>query len=300
LISTSNFESFLESQFRALKYGEKKLLFSSSSREIEPGIWLSRGTVIHPTAKIIPPVFIGYDCQLFERVEIGPNAILESNSVIDKNTKVKESLICKLSYVGRHLEVERSIIDRNILINTKYGTVVNLKDDFILGELPARVGVFPFYNLLERFVALIFLILFFPAYIYLLMVETPEVKEVVVIPGNPTKKPYTLTKWIRFSYGRYFRSYPLIFKIFTGKVHLIGVNPRTPEEVDMMPSEWKKLYFHSKLGLITLADLDYGIDKGVLNERYTSEAFYSANQSFGLDVKLFWRWLRKKIKYAGL
>ena len=91
--------------------------------------------------------------------------------------------------------------------------------------------------------------------------------------------------------AHFFRHYPLLKEIVKGKVHFIGSTPRSIKEIEAMPSDWRALYLTSRLGLITLADLDKGDTE---DERYASDAYYAVHRNFLFDVKCFFRWLKQK------
>ena len=102
-----------------------------TANEVEPGIWLSRNINLHPTAHLIPPVYIGQDCRIDKGVFLGPNAIIGHNCVIDSDSTITESVIFSGSYVGQGLELSQVMVDRNRLINTHMGTDITIVDDFI-------------------------------------------------------------------------------------------------------------------------------------------------------------------------
>jgi hypothetical protein len=71
---------------------------------------------------------------------------------------------------------------------------------------------------------------------------------------------------------------------------MVGVAPRTAEEILALPSDWRSLYRSSKAGLISEADIMFG-DSATDEEIYSAEAFYSAKPTLKHDLRLFWQYV---------
>jgi len=80
-----------------------------TGREIEKGIWLSRNVMLQPSARLIPPVYIGKNCRIGKKVQLGPNAVVGKDCVLDDGSVVAESVIFPSSYVGEALELKHFI-----------------------------------------------------------------------------------------------------------------------------------------------------------------------------------------------
>jgi hypothetical protein len=64
-----------------------------------------------------------------------------------------------------------------------------------------------------------------------------------------------------------------------------------------MPGDWKTIYLGSKAGLITEASVMFGKSPSE-DELYTAEAYYSATESIGHDLKLLWLYMRRLFLYG--
>lgn len=278
-------------------------IFPTTARMVDPGIWVSRGVSLHPLAKIVSPVFIGENCQIKDNTQIGPNAIIEKNCIIDSQSHIENSLVLQRSYVGENLDVRNSIIDRNLLINLSLETHVTIRDDFILCELkPPSLLSYPL-RLLERAGAAFIYCLLYP--IYLWMKKTHDIKqeEMLLLPASEDIGQWKSFPWLTFepkpdhiptSLQIYFKRLPLLVNLIGGEIHLVGVIPRSIEDVQKLPPDWQKLYLRSKIGLITLSDLDTG-PYPTTDDCYTAEIYYAIHMSFWYDLKLFLRWLKNKV-----
>ncbi len=102
-----------------------------NGREIEDGIWLSRNVILHPTAKITPPAYIGEDCNIGKGAHLGPNVVIGKSCVVDSRSVIADSVIFSGSYVGESLELRDVLVDKNRLINTRIGSEITITEDFI-------------------------------------------------------------------------------------------------------------------------------------------------------------------------
>ncbi len=304
LLSVQNLQALAKSNHKLISQIQPTFLFPSNSRMVEKGVWLSRGVTIHPNAKITPPVFIGEACQINAYAQIGPNSVIENNCLIDESSIVQHSLICQRSYVGQGLEVKNSIVDRNTIVNLSLGAYLSMQEEFILSELHAPSLTNYLLKSLGQYFAGLLIILFSPLFLYLFCTRTLEKIPVVLLPAsheNFKRQTFALyffkrkDEEIKWDFPKSFlASLPMLFNVVRGELHVTGVAPRSVEEVEQMPDDWRSLYLRSKVGLITLAMVEQGAQPDQ-DELYAAEAYYTACMSFGYDVKLFIRWLLKKL-----
>ena len=102
------------------------------------GVWVARNATIHRTADLIPPVYVGENSHIRAGVRLGPHAIVASDCIVGNHTSIEDALVVSGSYVGEHLELNRVIVDGNVLLDVDLDTAVTLTDDFILGSLTAN------------------------------------------------------------------------------------------------------------------------------------------------------------------
>lgn len=299
-LSSLNFKEYLQSNIHSMTHKIPGFRLPTTAREVQKGVWISRSVAIHPHVKVEPPVFIGEDCQIMSDAELGPNVVIESNCMIDEGSKLRDSILSQNSYVGQSLNLQNSLIDRNLLINLTHETSVTVQDDFILSEItPTPVALHPI-RVIVRIVALILYGLLYPIDLYLK--RTCELSRTNFLQ-IPTSNNAGL--WKTFALETYkpkgnlslnqvqklFCKIRYLLAISKGYIYIVGVAPRTIEEVKNLPLDWKKLYLKSKIGLINLAQLDFH-DHPTTNELYAAEAFYAINMGFFFDLKLIFRWFK--------
>jgi hypothetical protein len=123
-----------------------------------------RGCHIHPSAKLVAPVWIGEQVKIGKDCVIGPNTRIEAMSVIDEGTVVTQSSVGDLSYVGSALEVTGSTIMRGQMYRASLAMSLDVNDEALLTGLTEsrqtawwlltlvfvlKVGCSPLYGLMR-------------------------------------------------------------------------------------------------------------------------------------------------------
>lgn len=276
--------------------------------ENERGVWISRNVVIHPSAHITPPVYLGPNCRLGKGAQIGPYAVISGNCIVDAHTTVEDSLITSGSYVGEHLELRDSIVSRNLLVNARLETGVSIQESFLLGNLadsPHRSWL----GAAAEALAAIFLIVLLSPLILLLALYAAiarrvefAVAEIVQTPASGNSQSWTTYRlpfvsaapWSACAPGGwkslFTRFLPGLFAVARGKISLVGLPPRTREEVNGLPKDWQSLYLNGKAGLITEATV-LEQEHGMAPDAYLTEACYCATRNWKHDLGLFARYV---------
>jgi NDP-sugar pyrophosphorylase family protein len=270
--------------------------------ENDRGVWISRNVVIHPSVKIVSPVYIGPNCRLNRGARIGPNVVISSNCIVDSHTTVQNSLLTSGSYVGQGLELEDSIVDRNLLVNVRLDTRLNVTEDFLLGKLSMPAPHHWLRTTIEPLIAVILMVLFLPFFFIalcgmLLRRKWPVSVQVLKLPADDSAQSQRFSKlwFVPFSSWEdhvpagwssfLWRFLPGLFTVACGGTGFVGLSPRTSEQLRKMPSDWKSLYLRSRTGLITESSIVVGANGGEM-EIYLAEACYAATRSWKHDLKL--------------
>ncbi|MFO7797280.1 MAG: sugar phosphate nucleotidyltransferase [Promethearchaeati archaeon] len=77
---------------------------------------IDKGSDVHETVKIIPPVMIGENTVIRQNCTIGPNAIIGNNVYIEKSCNISQSLIYNEVYISKRTSIRNAIISDNCLI----------------------------------------------------------------------------------------------------------------------------------------------------------------------------------------
>ena len=306
-LSVQSYEELLASHRRVLAKEFSGLMLTS--READKGIWLSRNVSLHPTALLVPPVYIGENCRIGAGVQLGPNAVVGSDCVLDTRCTVANSVIFPRSYVGEALELADVIVDKNRLINVRVGAAVSVADDFILGSLSDSHIRQRLTRALSQVTGVALLVFSWPLLLAtalcLKLVRRGPVlhnKEVVRLPAPSDEAQWrTFQLWsfcpeVTIGEARkqwnggglrdlFLRFLPALINIAKGELHFVGVSPRTQEEIRTLTHDWQALYRRAKAGIVTEAYVHYGATP-TENELYSAEAFYSVTAGMRHDLKL--------------
>jgi hypothetical protein len=290
-MDTRAFRPLLHSNMSVLAKPES-ILFPAAARQIEAGVWISRGAQVDPGATLRKPTYIGEGCQIGRGAVIGPHSVVEDWSIVDHDTIVERSLVCRNSYVGPGLHLADSIIDRNLLVNVSQDTQVSVTDDFILGELNGSTHRSWGKPFIGRCLAATLLVLLSPIVLAAAITSPVSFRDVLSLPAPLDPRQWSTVRWldIRSRNATLGQRLCGLFNVVRGHGNLVGLPPRTPEEVEQLPTDWKNLYLSSKVGLLTLENLH---EEGNHEpEAYSAEAYYAAKANPLLDLQILYRWLR--------
>jgi len=313
-LDARTYKSLLEANLRVLNKKFTGLLLKTN--EIEEHVWISRNVVLHPTAKILPPVFIAQDCRIEKNTIIGPGAIISENTVVDKYASVKNSVIMPDSYIGEALNIRDSIVNKNRMINTRLDADISLTEDFLLGSLvkktqrPLRIRIPSFIAGFLLFVPTCPLIML-AAIIKKIhcqgslfqkteFLQLPAVSDssdwqtatLYHLCGETKSRDIQTLTGQKPLYDFFFRFLPGLISVLSGHMHIVGLPPRSPEEVKHLPKDWRDLYLKGKPGLITENFVVHGPAANE-DDNYTAEIFYATRASLKHDFSLFVRYLRQ-------
>lgn len=303
----------LETQNRMLA-GEFPQLLRASGQAAE-GIWIQRNVRLHPSVKLVAPVFINKNCQIDRNVQLGPNTVLSEGCIVDNGCTISDSLILPESYVGEGLEVEESIVSKDALYNVRHDVAISITDDLIMGSLADAGLASCLFRIASRLSALAILAVTWPALLVTLLIykfsapgTVVQSNDVVQLPrrGEKGRLNTFRTWWFgrssvepsekmanRWTMWKHFfcEFLPGLTAVARGRQAFVGITPRTVEQMQQLPEEWRNLCYQSKAGVITEAFVQYG-GNATQDELHTSEVFYTAVGSFRYDAALMLRYIK--------
>jgi lipopolysaccharide/colanic/teichoic acid biosynthesis glycosyltransferase len=297
-------EGLLAAQGMALRHEFPGLLITG--RDATPGVWLSRNVQLHPTAELTPPVFIGADCSIGPGVRLGPDAVIGNHCLLDSHSTVTRSAVLPHSYVGEGLELADAIVDRNLLVNARLGAALTVSEQFLLGNLAHRPLTEALKAFVRRTVAAVLLFLALPALLVTALVlrctrrgPVFAVRDVLRLPASGGRAA-TFRLW---SFSQDLSEYqvgppslrhlllcflPGLVNVVRGEMHLAGLPPRSPEEVEGLPRDWQETYRGGVAGLVSEAAL---LSAPLTeDDAYSADAYHLACRSLRYDLGLVLRY----------
>lgn len=104
-------------------------------REVEPGVILCRNVELHPSARVVPPVFLGEDVRIGRNATIGPDAVVHRASIVSEHSEVVGATVLPHTFVGEDLDLREMIALPNRLWSVEMQIEVPISDAFIIGDL---------------------------------------------------------------------------------------------------------------------------------------------------------------------
>ncbi|MGI6711569.1 MAG: sugar phosphate nucleotidyltransferase [Bacillota bacterium] len=104
--------------------------------KLTEGIWVGKGTEIHPDARLEPPVFLGNDVKIGKDVFIGSYSVVGSNSILEEGVSLKRSIVWNNVFMGKKATLRGTTVCNRVKIKshaaTYEGSVIG--DDTVLDE----------------------------------------------------------------------------------------------------------------------------------------------------------------------
>ncbi len=122
-----NLKQYLQAQFDVL---QKKVDVQLEGKLLKEDVMAGEGTRVDPKAKIIPPVFIGKNCQIKGKVYLDGYVVLGDNVILEDGAQISHSVIGNNVYVGEHTEVMGSVVGSSSVIKSR----VVIADGVVIGD----------------------------------------------------------------------------------------------------------------------------------------------------------------------
>ncbi len=271
--------------------------------EVESGVWLSRNIEIHPTARIVAPVFIDADVRVGKRSVIGPYASIGKGSVISEDVSINNSMVHSNTYIGTGLDFHQCVVRQRSLYHAAYETTIELRDDLLLNSVQLTQSKL-LDGVLNKLLAISLFIVFMLPYVclrVLLISRTHRQQyEYVKTPvrANATGHPLVYTKQLQvqgWPYAtlkgwQYFFCvvYPGLWTVLKGQMQVIGLRARTQEEWVTMSPHWRELVGRTQTGLIHETFMEGGHSL-TRSQQEAIERVYVANESIRYKASLLGR-----------
>lgn len=278
-------------------------------RESREGIWIARTARVHPTAKLVPPVYLGESSQVAEAAVVGPFAVIGEESIVGVESSVSQAVLRAGSYLGPEMRLSNAIVDGGRLQSLTHGVAMRITDEQFLGAVPAHTAAERPAKPLERVLAaLMFLALLPIAALTGVVLKLCRVGP-VLCRSHPVRIPretdgraldtFALWSFTPCGTGRVqgpgkgrashllLRILPGLLSVVRGDLRFVGVPPRTPEEVEALPEYWRDVYLKAEPGLLTETDVRTEVSEHA-EMMLASEAFHATRPGWQHAVAL-WR-----------
>ena len=262
-------------------------------REFSPGVYVGLRVRVADSAKLKAPAWIGANVWLGPRSIVGPGAIIEDDVYVDDGAEISHSIVGPKTYVGALTEVKESLAWGRDLLNLATGSVTEVTDHFLLGDLGAATR--PVTSPLPaRLLALLVLLITSPVVVLAwLKPRAPGqplfIRKVAERSGTRVARPVgdTMVYYELAGIRGKWRRWPQLWSIFRGKFVWIGNRPLAPEQAAKLTEEFDQLWLAVPTGLFSLADA-LGDKEGLSDATRAHASFYAVDPGRHKDLKIFW------------
>ncbi|RJO65003.1 MAG: hypothetical protein C4523_17020 [Myxococcales bacterium] len=271
---------------------DPSLLVSNLYWENPKGVFRGRGSQIHPRAKVHPPVVIGHYSQVMAGAEIGPDAVIGDETIIDKRATVLRSIVHANSYVGGMTRIENKLAAGDRLFAVGSGAKVVITDPFLLGSIESGPFSYLVDEVVHRGAALALLWALAPFGIAAAIAARRRRGEPVatreVLGAGTIERRDDLNYLPRFQMLTLPETdaplawYPGLVNVLKGDMRLVGPRPLSQEEAERSLDDWMLKRFKSQPGLFTLAPF---AEDGE-HETTIAEMLYAEKRSLALDARI--------------
>ena len=316
----SSFSKYRAAQTTILTGQIKNVLMPAL--QIEPGIWKGRNVTIHPSARLLPPLQIGDNTQIGANAEIGPHTVIGSSVIVEEDATVAGSVVLEGTYVGKLVNVQDSVVNRNCLINVPSNTSIFVSDHFLLGEVSQGAATHSLEQALGWLVALATLILSLPLWLVTAVVALfagggALIQKELRATNHPQlnwesgtigwraipvyrfrASPTTPTgRWLRRTN---LRDLPGLISVLKGDIALVGTGPLTQAQAEDLAEDWHRQRFLAPAGLSGLWYLNgcqYADGQIPFEEQLIADSYYAATRTLKEDIRIFFQtpaaWIRR-------
>jgi hypothetical protein len=229
------------------------------------GGWVGPRAKIHPTARLIPPFWIGARARIGRGCVVGPNALVSEGAILDRNVTVREGCVLPQTYLGRNTRLVHCAAAGSVLLDFRRSCRADITEPFIMGPVSDRT-IRP--GVVSRIMALLLWLLLAPL-AGLFSRGGVEQRTVRGVGGE----------MIDLHTGRkgplWLRRVPWLWQVAAGRLCWIGVLPRQAEDLEHIPHEVSRALLKAPTGVFSLADV-YGCHEPRDPEEWIHAAFQTS------------------------
>lgn len=278
------------------------------------GIWIGNGSRIHGSVRLAAPVYIGQNVLIAEGVEIGPNVVVGDGCIVDRGSRIEDSVLLQRTYVGQELDLRRTMLAGNSLANARLGVALRLADAEFLRDVDRADWGGPKVPLPQRVLAAILL----PCLLPLRLLARPHrfARPGAVPAGIGAPTPVaSLYRPLQVGFSAthsavqqgldgawrehlHHTFVPGLRDVVAGRVALVGLQPRSAAEISALPHYWRRLYDRSPIGLVNEALL-HGDEDASAEMLHAGDALAAAPLPLWKVASILWRYAKRVMRDAG-
>jgi hypothetical protein len=270
--------------------------------EIAPGVWAGLRARIESGAVLEGPCWIGEGAWIRAGSQVGPNAWIEDEVLIDHDAVVRDSWVAPRTYVGALTHVEHSLASGAGLLNYETDSYLEVPDAFLLSPLQRSKTKRVRSSLPGRILALTLGAVTAPVVLLAWWrsrrkgVPFRETHRAIAPQGAGTLDTIREIEYDEFPcFGGVWRRWPQLWNIARGDFAWVGNRPITREQAAELTTEFEQLWLAAPVGFVSLADAE-GCGEAFDDEARAHASFYAAQPGRKLDLQILRRFLHRSFQ----
>ncbi|MBK9055167.1 MAG: sugar transferase [Chloroflexi bacterium] len=276
------------------------------SHRMGQGVWVGKQAIIHPNARLRPPVLIGDNCRIGRDVELGPYAIIGSGVVVDDEATVENSVVLDRTYVGQLVKVTGRVVHKQTMIDPVSAESTTVTDQFLLGESSLETVGLDMRRLVDIAAALLLILLLWPILLVgmgVALLTRGRAFATTAVVGGRAGQPYSFARyewavrprsWLtRLGWHRL----PELFNLLRGDISLVGIQPLAAAEATALTESWQTQRYKQPAGL---TGLWYTQSATTPEEHLMADTYYAATRTWRKDLHILWQtpgvWVRRVVR----
>lgn len=261
-IPVNSHKDYLELNLAAARGEIERIRLTGRERAV--GLTTGYSTRIDPRSVRIGQTHAGNHCRVDKSVELSGTVVINSSVVIDRNTRLHDTIVLDQTYVGEHLNLKRCIVSGPHIIRVDEDVVMKLADSFMTA--PLQQGLYathfagPTNRALGAVASLVSLPLMGVAFavgVWENPYEPIQRKNWVSNLAPKAGQPYRTYDTFEFNVSNpLLRRLPQVFDVCKGHVRWFGVSVATPMELDARNESWQMTRDSCRMGVFGYAQLN--------------------------------------------
>ncbi len=299
----SSLESYLASNMAVVRYRYNGILLRG--KEISPGLVAGSRSIVDSGNLEYGEMLVGEGCRLEKSVQCKGSVLVGNNVIVDRHTRISNSVILDNTFVGERLNIENAILWRNTYIRVDLGTSLTLNDNQLISGLTETAFLSQFTGVVGRMVAGIILLLLIPAWLFAFFDAFTKngLKPIerIRILGSARHKGQNQNQINSFRIrcrNSTLSKLPFLINVFLGELNWFGVSICRPDDLAGRSEPWQFIRDEYPVGILGPAQIELNCQSSI-DDILMADATFLATDRLALVKRGLMKFLRLNYLCSG-